>query len=129
MSVSSLDPPRECAVVTPVVGVRVHDADRLSDGKKVVDSAHAAEDGDVRLIALLLLQTALAGAPPCQDVVCVEVEKAGDAVTFYATSRADGVSIAITTERPALYALQGFIKHGPDPLTAVAEARKTRGRV
>lgn len=37
--------------------------------------------------------------------------------------------VAVTTERPALYALRGFIKHGPDPLTAVAEARKTRGRV
>ena len=40
-----------------------------------------------------------------------------------------GTRVAITTERPALYALQGFIKHGPDALTAVAEARKTRGRV
>jgi antitoxin PrlF len=40
-----------------------------------------------------------------------------------------GSRVAITTERPALYALQGFIKHGPDPLTAVAEARKTRTRV
>jgi murein DD-endopeptidase MepM/ murein hydrolase activator NlpD len=49
----------------------------------------------VRLIALVLLQAALAGAP-CQDVVCVEVETTGDAVTFYATSRADGVSIAFS---------------------------------
>ena len=40
-----------------------------------------------------------------------------------------GGKVVISTERPALYALQGFIKHGPDPLTAVAEARKTRGRV
>ena len=40
-----------------------------------------------------------------------------------------GGRVAVTTERPALYALRGFIKHGPDPLTAVAEARKTRGRV
>lgn len=40
-----------------------------------------------------------------------------------------GGTVAITTERPALYALQGFIKHGPASLTAVAEARKTRGRV
>ena len=40
-----------------------------------------------------------------------------------------GGRVAITTERPALYALRGFIKHGPDPLTAVAEARKKRGRV
>jgi len=36
--------------------------------------------------------------------------------------------VAITTERPALYELEGFIKHGPDALTAVAEARKSRGR-
>jgi murein DD-endopeptidase MepM/ murein hydrolase activator NlpD len=49
----------------------------------------------VRLLALLLLQTALASAP-CQDVVCVDVEKAGDAVTFYATSRANGVSISFS---------------------------------
>jgi len=49
----------------------------------------------VRLLTLLLLQTALAGAP-CQDVVCVDVEKAGDAVTFYATSSADGVSITFS---------------------------------
>lgn len=39
-----------------------------------------------------------------------------------------GGKVAITTGRPALYELQGFIKHGPDALTAVAEARKTRGR-
>lgn len=40
-----------------------------------------------------------------------------------------GTRVAITTEPPALYALRGFIKHGPDPLSAVAKARKTRGRV
>lgn len=40
-----------------------------------------------------------------------------------------GGKVAITTERPVLYELQGFIKHGPDALTAVAAARKTRGRV
>ena len=40
-----------------------------------------------------------------------------------------GGKVAVSTERPALYKLQGFIKHGPDALTAVAEARKTRGRV
>ncbi|HET7435876.1 MAG TPA: AbrB/MazE/SpoVT family DNA-binding domain-containing protein [Thermoanaerobaculia bacterium] len=40
-----------------------------------------------------------------------------------------GGTVSITTERPALHALQGFIKDGPDPLDAVAEARKTRGRV
>lgn len=40
-----------------------------------------------------------------------------------------GGKVAITTERPALYELEGFIKHGPDALTAVAAARKTRGRI
>lgn len=41
-----------------------------------------------------------------------------------------GSRVAITTERPALYALQGFIKHGePDAVKAVAAARKRRGRV
>ena len=40
-----------------------------------------------------------------------------------------GSRVAITTEPPALYELKGFIKHGPDALTAVAEARKTRGRI
>ena len=40
-----------------------------------------------------------------------------------------GGKVAITSDRPVLYKLQGFIKHGPDALTAVAEARKTRGRV
>lgn len=40
-----------------------------------------------------------------------------------------GGRVAITSERPALYELQGFIKHGPDALAAVAQARKTRGRV
>lgn len=40
-----------------------------------------------------------------------------------------GGKVAITTERPALYELEGFIKHGPDALTAVADARKIRGRV
>jgi len=38
-----------------------------------------------------------------------------------------GGRVAITTERPALYELEGFIKHGPDALTAIAQARKTRG--
>jgi bifunctional DNA-binding transcriptional regulator/antitoxin component of YhaV-PrlF toxin-antitoxin module len=35
--------------------------------------------------------------------------------------------VATSTDRPALYELEGFIKHGPDALTAVAQARKTRG--
>jgi AbrB family looped-hinge helix DNA binding protein len=38
------------------------------------------------------------------------------------------IAVSTTTERPALYKLRGFIKHGPDPLTAIARARKTRGR-
>lgn len=37
--------------------------------------------------------------------------------------------VVITTERPALYQWEGFIKHGPDAVTAVAKARKTRGRI
>lgn len=37
-----------------------------------------------------------------------------------------GTRVAITTERPALYALRGSIKHGPDTLTAVAEDPRTR---
>ena len=40
-----------------------------------------------------------------------------------------GGKVAITTDRPALYELEGFIKHGPDALKAVAEARKSRGRI
>jgi len=42
-----------------------------------------------------MLQVALA-APPCDDVVCIEVEKSKDAVTYFATSRADGVSISFS---------------------------------
>ncbi len=41
-----------------------------------------------------------------------------------------GGRVTITTERPALYQWKGFIKHGPtDAVKAVAEARKTRGRI
>ena len=40
-----------------------------------------------------------------------------------------GGKVFITTERPALYELEGFIKHGPDALAAVAAARKTRARI
>ena len=49
----------------------------------------------------------------------------GDRITW----EVNGRRVSVTTERPALYELQGFIKHGPDALTAVAKARKTRGRV
>ena len=40
-----------------------------------------------------------------------------------------GGKVTITPDRPALYQWEGFIKHGPDAVTAVAEARKTRGRI
>ena len=41
-----------------------------------------------------------------------------------------GGTVAITTERPALWALAGSIKGGPDdPVQAVAEARRRRGRI
>lgn len=50
---------------------------------------------------------------------------AGDKLTW----EVRGGRVAITTERPALYELEGFIKHGPDALTAIAQARKTRGRI
>ena len=51
--------------------------------------------------------------------------EAGDKLTW----EVRGGRVAITTERPALYQLEGFIKQGPDALTAVARARKTRGRI
>lgn len=51
---------------------------------------------------------------------------AGDKLTW----EISGGHVAITTERPALYQWEGFIKHGPtDAVKAVAEARKTRGRI
>ncbi len=41
-----------------------------------------------------------------------------------------GGRVSITTERPALYRWKGVIKHGPaDAVQAVADARKTRGRI
>ncbi len=41
-----------------------------------------------------------------------------------------GGRVAITTERPLLWELEGFIKHGePDAVNAVAAARKMRGRI
>jgi len=41
-----------------------------------------------------------------------------------------GGKVAITTERPLLWELAGFIKHGePDAVKAVAAARKMRGRI
>jgi AbrB family looped-hinge helix DNA binding protein len=35
----------------------------------------------------------------------------------------------VVTRRPGLFRWEGFIKDGPDPVEAVAAARKTRGRV
>ena len=50
----------------------------------------------------------------------------GDKLTW----EISGGRVAITTERPGLYRWKGFIKHGPDvAVKAVAEARKTRGRI
>lgn len=50
----------------------------------------------------------------------------GDKLTW----EVNGGRVAVTTERPALYRWKGFIKHGPaDAVKAVAEARKTRGRI
>jgi AbrB family looped-hinge helix DNA binding protein len=49
----------------------------------------------------------------------------GDKITW----EINGGRVAVTTERPALYRWKGFIKHGPDAVTAVARARKTRGRI
>ena len=41
-----------------------------------------------------------------------------------------GGKVAITTERPFLWELEGFIKHGePDAVKAVAAARRMRGRI
>jgi AbrB family looped-hinge helix DNA binding protein len=46
------------------------------------------------------------------------------------TREVRGGKVAITTDRPLLYKLEGFIKHGePDAVKAVAAARKMRGRV
>jgi len=51
---------------------------------------------------------------------------AGDKLTW----EIQGGRVAITTERPALYRWKGVIKHGPsDAVEAVAQARKTRGRI
>ena len=51
---------------------------------------------------------------------------AGDKLTW----EIKGGRVAITTDRPALYRWKGVIKHGPaDAVQAVAEARKTRGRI
>jgi AbrB family looped-hinge helix DNA binding protein len=48
----------------------------------------------------------------------------GDQITW----EVNGGRVAITTERPALFEFEGFIKHG-EPNAPVAAARKTRGRI
>jgi AbrB family looped-hinge helix DNA binding protein len=50
----------------------------------------------------------------------------GDQITW----EINGGRVVVTTERPALFRFEGFIKHGePDAVKAVAAARKTRGRI
>jgi AbrB family looped-hinge helix DNA binding protein len=50
----------------------------------------------------------------------------GDKITW----EVRGGRVAVTTDRPLLGELEGFIKHGePDAVKAVAAARKMRGRI
>ena len=50
----------------------------------------------------------------------------GDKLTW----EINGGRIAVTTERPAFWRWVGSVKGGPDdPVQAVAEARKRRGRI
>ncbi|HEV7767840.1 MAG TPA: AbrB/MazE/SpoVT family DNA-binding domain-containing protein [Thermoanaerobaculia bacterium] len=50
----------------------------------------------------------------------------GDKITW----EVHGGRVAITTERPAFWRWMGSVKGGPDdPVEAVAEARKRRGRI
>ncbi|MEO6260052.1 MAG: type II toxin-antitoxin system PrlF family antitoxin [Thermoanaerobaculia bacterium] len=50
----------------------------------------------------------------------------GDKLTW----EVHGGRVAITTERPGLWRWAGSVKGGPDdPVRAVAEARKRRGRI
>ena len=66
-----------------------------------------------------------------QTTVPKEVREAldlapGDKLTW----ELNGGRVAITTERPALWRWAGSVKGGPnDPVQAVAEARKRRGRI
>jgi antitoxin PrlF len=46
------------------------------------------------------------------------------------TWEVNGGRVAVTTDRPLLWELAGSVKGGPDdPVQAVAEARKRRGRI
>jgi AbrB family looped-hinge helix DNA binding protein len=50
----------------------------------------------------------------------------GDKLTW----EVNGGRVAVTTDRPAFWRWQGSVKGGPDdPVKAVAEARKRRGRI
>jgi AbrB family looped-hinge helix DNA binding protein len=50
----------------------------------------------------------------------------GDKITW----EINGGRVAVTTDRPALWQWAGSVKGGPDdPVKAVAEARKRRGRI
>jgi AbrB family looped-hinge helix DNA binding protein len=66
-----------------------------------------------------------------QTTVPKEVREAldlepGDKLTW----KVRGGRVAVTTERPAFWRWVGTVKGGPDdPVRAVAEARKRRGRI
>jgi AbrB family looped-hinge helix DNA binding protein len=50
----------------------------------------------------------------------------GDKITW----EVNGGRVAVTTERPAFWRWVGSVKGGPDdPVQAVAEARRRRGRI
>jgi len=52
--------------------------------------------------------------------------KPGDRLTW----QMNGGRVEVSTERPAFWRWEGFIKHGPtDVVKAVHEARKRRGRI
>ena len=66
-----------------------------------------------------------------QTTVPKEVREAldvgpGDKITW----EINGGRVSVSTERPAFWRWEGFIKHGPtDVVKAVHEARKRRGRI
>ena len=66
-----------------------------------------------------------------QTTVPKEVREAlnldvGDKLTW----EVNGGRVAVTTDRPAFFRWAGSVKGGPDdPVKAVAEARKRRGRI
>lgn len=50
----------------------------------------------------------------------------GDKITW----EVSGGRVSVSTERPAFWRWEGFIKHGPtDVVKAVHEARRRRGRI